>query len=511
MKKTIKLLIITVIIVTLMPFTMVNAVSSKTEKIVETLEELAKSFDGTVNYEDDKIEIEWNTPNSKTTEVVFSYNGNVIEYNSGKITSYDEAEDVTNHMIYVLDLMESALELNGYSKEEIKTALNSVEYNLSYETNGIEIEQTGEMVTFTSENGSTTTISPIRIKIDVSKANLNKSPEKPLPTFSTTVSDVVENLASDSNYTTTEDGGKVVFEKNIYNDDDTITIDNTFYWEEYHSVSFSCENDVISYVDDTIDDYFDAEHSLSEGMYANLIITSALKMNGYTIEEIQEFLTSNEFDYEINGIECKQIGEEKKFTSPDGSSTITVIPASYKIDLQKANLNKKDEADEETTYKVLEGANQIYKIGENSNLTFKLDINYDKFKTYGEIWIDEMRIEEDKYTTKSGSTIITFNDEYTKTLAEGKHHIEIPLAQGRLGIAKTDFYIEKADVASDNKTTDIKETTHATDDVQKEQKAELATTSNPKTGDNIVLYVVMAVASVVLIVALIVIIKKRKY
>ena len=183
MKKTIKILAIMVIIAMLMPFTVVNAATSKTQKIVETLEELVKSYDGTVNYEDYKIEIEWNTPNSKSTEIVFSYNGNVIEYNPGKITSYEEAINVTNHIIYAVDLIESALKLNGYSKEEIRTALNSEDSNLSYEINGIEIEQAGEDVKFTSEDGSsTTTVSPMSIKIDVSKANLNNSSEEPLPT-----------------------------------------------------------------------------------------------------------------------------------------------------------------------------------------------------------------------------------------------------------------------------------------------------------------------------------------
>lgn len=345
MKKTIKILAIIVIIAMLMPFTIVNAETSKTEKIVETLEKLAKSFDGTVKYEDDTIEIEWNTPNSKSTEIVFSYNGNVIEYNSGKITSYEEAVDVPNHVIYAIYLIESALKLNGYSKEEIRTALNSENSNLSYEINGIEIEQTGEAVKFTSEDGSfTTTVSPMSIKIDVSKANLNKSSEEPLPTNSTTVSDVVENLAADSDFTTTEYEGKVVYENEIYNDDDdTITIVHTYHWEDYHSAYFHCEDDVIFYEDETMEDYYDAERSLSEAMYADIILSTALKMNGYTVEEIQEFLSKNEFDYEINGIVYKEIGEEKTFTSSDGSSTVTASPISFKIDLEKANLNEVNE------------------------------------------------------------------------------------------------------------------------------------------------------------------------
>ena len=58
MNKTIKLLAITIIIAMLMPFTMVNAATSRTEEIVERLKESAKSYDGTVKCEGGTIEIQ---------------------------------------------------------------------------------------------------------------------------------------------------------------------------------------------------------------------------------------------------------------------------------------------------------------------------------------------------------------------------------------------------------------------------------------------------------------------
>ena len=63
-----KIFILIVVLLMLIPFTVVNA-ATKTEEIVEDLKEFAKSFNGTVKYEDDTIEIEWNTPNSKSNEI----------------------------------------------------------------------------------------------------------------------------------------------------------------------------------------------------------------------------------------------------------------------------------------------------------------------------------------------------------------------------------------------------------------------------------------------------------
>ena len=164
-------------------------------------------------------------------------------------------------------------------------------------------------------------------------------------------------------------------------------------------------------------------------------------------------------------------------------------------------IKEENEATEEETstkvYTILEGANQS--IAQGKELTFRFDIDYDTFKTYGEIWIDEMRIEEDNYTSKSGSTIITFKDEFTKTLAEGSHHIEVPLAQGRLGIAKTDFTIEKADSISTDKTVN-----KTTDTTQK------ANTSNPNTGDNIAIWISLMVIAMIGVAGTVKFVKRNK-
>ena len=130
---------------------------------------------------------------------------------------------------------------------------------------------------------------------------------------------------------------------------------------------------------------------------------------------------------------------------------------------------------------VLEGDKQTFNPNKDKGLTFRLDIDYDTFKQYGDVYIDDKRVEEDNYTSKSGSTIITLNDEFVKTLDEGEHKLAVPLAQGRLGEALATFSIS--------------------------EKAK--TTNNPKTGDNIAVYSILFATAVMGMVF--VLVKNRKY
>ncbi len=344
MKKTFRLLAITIIIAMLMPAVIANAATTRTEKIVESLKESAKSYDGKVTYESNCIEISWNIRDSKINTVDFSYDGNIIEYNSGKLTTYEQANDAMAHYMYAIYLIRSALRVNGYTDEQIQTSLQK---EPSFDVNGIEFKETGEAQKFTSKDGSvTTTVSPMHIKIDVTKANVNTASDAPVMPKPTTINDIVKDLQNDSDFTTLKDDeGNIYSEHEISNEDNTITISNTSYIDNYHNVSLDCENDILTYEDETMHDYYDAERALSHQMYAAQILMLALKENGYTAEQYQEFVSSNDngFDYDLNGIEFRETGEAQKFTSDDESSTVTITPMSIKIDLAKANLKKVNE------------------------------------------------------------------------------------------------------------------------------------------------------------------------
>ena len=474
MKKK-KLIKIIMVFLMLIPFTVVNA-ATKTEQIVESLKESVKSYDGTVKYENDTIEIEWNIPNSKSEEVSFSYNGNIIEYDPGEITNYDEAVEATSHTIYSMYLIETALRLNGYSEEKIKDFFAGEGNNFDYEINGIEFKEIGESKSYTSQDGTTTiTAFPYKIKIDVTKANLNKTSDDTITPKSTTIDDVIEYLQSDKEFTTTESEGKVVFENQITSDDEYITINHTYYWDDYYNVFFDCVDDVITYEDGEITNYAEAESALSHQMFATQIISNALKMNGYTTEEIQKFFSSetSELNYELNGIEFQKNGESKEFTSSDGLSKVNVTPMKIKVDLNKANI--KTVTEEKTKkYNVLEGANKTFAL--DKEITFRFDIEYSKFKENGKVYIDGELVDSSNYTSKEGSTVITLNNNYAKKLSAKDHTLKVTVADGDV---ETKFTIK-------NKI------------------------NNPQTGDNILLYVSLLGFSIVGLVGLVLYTKRKK-
>ena len=137
MKK--KILLTAIITLLVVPLMVVNA-ASKTDSIVKGLKELVKDFDGKVTYEDNLIDIDWETTNSKSSEISYSYKDNIIEYDSGELTSYEDAEDAMAHSLYFSYIVETALKLNGCSVEELNEFYQGNEdIALNFETNGIEI------------------------------------------------------------------------------------------------------------------------------------------------------------------------------------------------------------------------------------------------------------------------------------------------------------------------------------------------------------------------------------
>ena len=124
--------------------------------------------------------------------------------------------------------------------------------------------------------------------------------------------------------------------------------------------------------------------------------------------------------------------------------------------------NKAEE--EATKYKVLEGT---FKVSNSEELTFKFNIEYSKFQKDGKVYIDDKLVDSSNYTSKEGSTIITFNKDYTKNLSAGEHTLKVAVADGE---ASTSFTI-----TNNSKTTN--------------------TSSNPVTGDNIIIYIALFVIS----------------
>ena len=135
---------------------------------------------------------------------------------------------------------------------------------------------------------------------------------------------------------------------------------------------------------------------------------------------------------------------------------------------------------ETVNYKVLNGDNQTVDIGKAEELTFRFSIEYSDFKANGKVYVDGKEVASSNYTSKEGSTIITFNDEYKNNLQVGEHTLKVEVADGEVS-AK--FKIAKSE-------TTTEDTTKSEEKINTENKAteNKTTNSNPKTGDNIIIY-----------------------
>ncbi len=132
-------------------------------------------------------------------------------------------------------------------------------------------------------------------------------------------------------------------------------------------------------------------------------------------------------------------------------------------------------------YKFTEGANQTYTIDESKNAVFKIDADFSLFDN--KVYIDNVLIDIKNYKAESGSTIITLNKEYVDTLSIGQHTLKVVFSDG--GEAETKFEVKGLNNNLDN-------------------------IANPKTGDNITLYFVLSIISVLGIATSVIINNKKK-
>ena len=103
-------------------------------------------------------------------------------------------------------------------------------------------------------------------------------------------------------------------------------------------------------------------------------------------------------------------------------------------------------------------ANQTFYNKSDKTLTIVIDADFEKFV---DVYVDGKKVDEKYYTAKAGSTVITFNEEFMKSLNSGEHKILVNFTDGQ---ASTNFYVEN--------------------------------TSNPNTGDKVITYVGIALIAI---------------
>lgn len=158
---------------------------------------------------------------------------------------------------------------------------------------------------------------------------------------------------------------------------------------------------------------------------------------------------------------------------------------------------------EKIEYKVIEGAEQTYTITEDTEARFKIDADYSLFNN--KVYVDNVLVDSSNYTSKSGSTIIVLNKDYVDTLAVGKHTLKVAFADG--GEAETTFTIARKAENNNNNENNNENNIPSKPENKEEMKDN---GSNPKTGDNIMLYVAIASISIIGLVATTIVAKKKK-
>ena len=150
-------------------------------------------------------------------------------------------------------------------------------------------------------------------------------------------------------------------------------------------------------------------------------------------------------------------------------------------------------------YKFLEGANGKWTKSSDKNLAFRANGEFSKFTG---VKVDGTKIDTDKYTAVSGSTIVNLKKEYLETLSVGKHTLTVAYTDGE---CSTEFEIKAASTAK-------KDTTDKENKSSKTTASKLDNAKTPKTGDNsnILLWITLLFSSGVMLMGKAFANKKRK-
>ena len=125
-------------------------------------------------------------------------------------------------------------------------------------------------------------------------------------------------------------------------------------------------------------------------------------------------------------------------------------------------------------YKFLDGENQNYTINKDNELKFRIDAEYSLFD---KVYIDNELVDANNYTSKEGSTIITFNKDYINNLSVGGHTLKVTFNDGE---ATTKFSVLKEKI------------------------------ENPSTKDNFEKYVITGIVSIVGLIGCTLILKNKE-
>ena len=151
-------------------------------------------------------------------------------------------------------------------------------------------------------------------------------------------------------------------------------------------------------------------------------------------------------------------------------------------------------------YAIIEGNNSSWQKNTDVIITFR--VNGD-FAMFTGIKVDGTTVAEENYNAKSGSTIVTLKKAYLQSLSEGSHTITFLYMDGQ---CKGNFKVTAAE-------THIKPVAPESNDPANPGKPDLPTeVDTPQTGEegNIMIWLIMSIASAFVLVALVLYRRKKK-
>ena len=219
-----------------------------------------------------------------------------------------------------------------------------------------------------------------------------------------------------------------------------------------------------------------------------------------------------------SGVVTVNYGDNKNFTitANSGYKLIKVLVNgtektldgnTLKLTNITANMNIKVVV-EKIVYEVIDGAEQTYTITEDTEARFRINADYSLFNK--KVYVDNILVDDANYTSESGSTIIIFNKAYVDTLSVGEHTLRVAFSDG--GEATTTFTIAKKAEENNNNNNNENNNNENNNNTpsQTENEDKKDNSSNPKTGDNIMLYVAIASMSIIGLGATTIVAKKKK-
>ena len=196
-----------------------------------------------------------------------------------------------------------------------------------------------------------------------------------------------------------------------------------------------------------------------------------------------QYSVGEKFDATGMVVKAKYLdGTEKEITDYKITKTGSLNIGDTTITIEYGGITSNiDITVKETVYTILEGENEKFIKNHDKDISVRINADVTLFQ---KVCIDGKEIDRSNYVVTSGSTIITLKQSYLNKLSIGSHTMKTIFTDGRVAYSTITVMEEDNDKNNvDKENTNIENNTNST-------------SSNPKTGDNIITFVAMFIVSV---------------